>query len=53
LIFGLLFSALAYFVYVHTASIFHIPGYVESATAFAITILATIPLLFYIVLKKK
>jgi hypothetical protein len=52
LIFGLLFSALAYFVFVNAGSPLGIQDKVESTTAYTFSILATIPLLFYMAFRK-
>lgn len=53
LIFGLLFSALAYFAFLHARGALGIPQYLEPSISFVISVIATVPLLFYIVLGKK
>jgi hypothetical protein len=53
LVFGLLFSALAYFVFRHSYAIVGVPGYVEPGVALVLSLVATIPLLFYVLMKKK
>lgn len=53
LIFGLLFSALAYFVYEHAHAALKIPEYIEPDIGFIISVFTTIPFLFYLVVAKK
>ncbi len=53
LIFGLLFSALAYFAFVHARGVLGIPQYLEPSISFVISVLAVIPLLFYIMRRKR
>jgi len=53
LIFGLLFSALAYFAFRHGSVSYGIPEYVTPGVALILGMLATVPLLFYIVIKKR
>nr|MDO8099687.1 hypothetical protein [Candidatus Njordarchaeota archaeon] len=53
LVFGLLFSALSYFVYQHTHVALGIPEYLEPDIGFIISVLTTIPFLFYLVFLKR
>jgi hypothetical protein len=53
LIFGLLFSALAYFAFVHARGALGIPQYLEPSISFVISVLAAIPLLFFIMRRKR
>jgi hypothetical protein len=50
LIFGLLFSALAYFAFSHAHDVLQIPPYLEPRIDFIISVIAAIPLLIYLVL---
>jgi hypothetical protein len=49
-VFGLLFSALAYFAFVHARGVLGIPQYVEPSVGFVISVIAAIPFLFYLIL---
>ncbi len=53
LVFGLLFSALAYFVFRHGYAMVGVPGYVEPGVALVLSMIVTIPLLFYVLVKRK
>jgi len=53
LIFGLLFSALAYFAFRHGSASYGIPEYVAPGVALILSMLVTVPLLFYTVLKTR
>lgn len=53
LIFGLLFSALAYFAFVHARGALGIPEYVEPGVAFVISVVAAVPLLIYVMLRSR
>jgi hypothetical protein len=48
LIFGILFSALAYFAFVHARGPLGIPQYVEPSMGFIISVIAAIPFLIYL-----
>jgi hypothetical protein len=53
LVFGLLFSALAYFVFRHAYAIVGVPSYIEPGVALVLSMVATVPLLFYVIIKKR
>jgi hypothetical protein len=53
LVFGLLFSALSYFAFVHARGALGILQYLEPSISFVISVIAAVPLLFYLVLGKK
>lgn len=50
LIFGILFSALAYFAFVHARGPLGIPQYLEPSMSFIISVIAAIPFLIYLAL---
>ncbi|WXG44506.1 MAG: hypothetical protein WED04_10820 [Promethearchaeati archaeon SRVP18_Atabeyarchaeia-1] len=52
-VFGLLFSALAYFVFKHGYTMVNVPGYIEPGVALVLSLAATVPLLFYMMIKKR
>jgi hypothetical protein len=53
LIFGLLFSALAYFAFRHGSASYGIPEWVAPGVALILSMMVTIPLLFYMVMRKR
>nr|MDO8135977.1 hypothetical protein [Candidatus Njordarchaeum guaymaensis] len=53
LIFGMLFSALAYFAFRHGSASYGIPEYIAPGVGLILSMLFTVPLLFYIVIKRK
>jgi hypothetical protein len=53
LIFGLLYSALAYFAFVHASGALGIPQYVEPTISFVISVVAAVPLLFYLMYRNR
>jgi hypothetical protein len=53
LVFRMLFSALAYFVFRHGSASYGIPEYIAPGVALILSMLVTVPLLFYIVIKKR
>lgn len=53
IVFGLLFSALAYFVFRHGYALVGVPSYIEPGVALVLSMVATIPLLFYVILRRR
>jgi hypothetical protein len=52
LVFGLLFSALAYFAFRHSYAIVGVPSWIEPGVALVLSMVATVPLLFYMIIKR-